>query len=422
MRKLRIKMIAIAVAAVLVIFALMTLLITVSMRLHYTQQADAMTNVIAANGGSVPMLYEFQAQDQNGNDLPFGFRYNAESAYRTRYFLVYYNGTTPNETNVEHIAAITEEESLAMAKTALSLGRQTGYVDTYRFRLAENDSGCYVLFLDCSESMTTQSNVLWIIFAVFVVFMLLLSAVFAICSKYVLQPFEENSRRQKQFITDASHELKTPLAIISANAELLEYKNGSNQWTETITGEVQHMSKMISELLTLSKLEELDDNVQTEPLDLCAVIRQTAGKFEEVAARKGASLHIELPQECRMNGNPDLLAELVSILTENAAKYVNGQGKVELRLRQTGKKAVFTVYNTAVFETPPDCDRLFDRFYRTDSARSSQTGGQGIGRSVARRITALHGGSISAALTEGGICFTAVLSTALKAAVKKRKA
>lgn len=417
MKKLRKKMILVVFLSVVSVFALTLIIVCVSLISYNTNQADGMTQIISIYNGVVPKMQEYEERlplNDRNNQIIFNF--NEESAFRTRYFIVYLNDDMQAEkVDIEHIASVDEESAYAMAESVITKNKTVGHIDEYRFRITQSsDEKNLIIFLDCSESLTLQSVTFMVLAAISVIFTLLITFIFVIFSKRVLKPFEENSQKQKQFITDASHELKTPLAIISANAEVLEYKTGSNEWLSNITGQVGHMSDLINELLTLSKMEEFDEDLCIESVNLSNVVNETINSLNEVFKQKNVDLQMNIGSDIVLNGDAKQLNMLISILAENASKYVVDSGIIKVSLTSSGKYTIFKIFNTAELDSNTNLKHLFDRFYRPDSSRTSSTGGHGIGLSIAKKITALHNGSISAKQIDNGVCFTAEISNNIK--------
>lgn len=447
MNKLRKRMIWIVFSAALFVFLLMSGLITTAIMAYNNSQADNLTSVISQNGGKLPQYRRhviketesssesdtttiniWEGMDENTqikdgsmfSNLGF-YGYNEETAFRTRYFVVHLKDDSVTEIDIEHIASVDESEAEKMAVEAIKNRGVVGYKGYFRYRIVRGDDSLYVIFLDCSENFYLLQLIGLLSLVVSMIFTLLITILFAAMSKRVVEPFEQNSKRQKQFITDASHELKTPLATISANAEVLEYKNGKNSWTQNIIDQTKEMSKLVNQLLVLAKLEEVGDDVVLEEIELSGLVREKAESFREVAVQKGVGLAFELPEVLKMTGNREQLAQLVSILTENATKYVTESGEIQISLKKIGRFAVLEVYNTAEVDGRIDYNRLFDRFYRTDQSRCSQTGGHGIGLSIAKRIVTRHNGRISAQIRGNGIAFKAELSMNLKPAGRRKR-
>ncbi|MDO5350609.1 MAG: HAMP domain-containing sensor histidine kinase [Lachnospiraceae bacterium] len=402
MSKLRSRLIKIVLLCVVGVFLLMALILHLSLSFHNIRQADLMTQIICDNNGIVP---PFEDDPIRFHSYPMGF--SEESPYRTRYFIVYVNQNMQVlDIDRNHIASVTEEDAVSMAERVLESEKKVGFEGKYRYRISSSEGTIqYIVFLDYSESRSAVESYLRNMGVVFLGFTLLISVVFVICSKFVLKPFEENSRRQKQFVTDASHDLKTPLAVISANAQVLEYKNGKNEWTQAIREEIKHMGELIDDLLTLSKLEEAEQTLPMEAVDFSQIVLEVTEKFHEVIMKKDCSFQVTVQPGIKVYGNQEQLLRLVSVLMENGAKYVTENGRVEAELYASGRTVNLKIFNTAVLAEDFECSKLFERFYRADNSRSSSTGGHGIGLSIAKRIADSHNGTIRASKKEDGILF-----------------
>ncbi len=414
MKKLRRKIVIAALAAVTGVFALTVLITGLALNINAVNRADGMTEIIYENDGVIPRKTDFEKQE-NDNKF-FLYDFDEESRYRTRYFLVYFSGEKVTSVDIEHVASVDKSKAVRMSKKVKAFDKKTGYFQNFRYRVGEKND-C-VIFLDCSNENAAVNRLIVIISLISLMFIILITVVFYFVSKRVVRPFEENSRMQKQFITDASHELKTPLAIISANAEVLAYKNGENEWINNITAQTARVNELINELLTLNRLEEVETNIEVEPVNLSEITEKTFSEFDEVFNSKNVSVENQIEKDVVINGNLNQLKRLVSVLAENASKYVLENGEVKLNLSQTKKHTVLTVFNSCEIDDNADYKHLFDRFYRPDSSRTSKTGGHGIGLSIAKRITILHNGSIEARPEEGGLCFYVTLSNKLKLSAK----
>ena len=387
MKKMRLKMIGIVFASVVAAFMVMTIILVMCFGAYRNRQADQITAMISENNGTVPQLKDYKQQQKNSQSFERYFNnYNEDSAYRTRFFRIFLDEDKKvTNVNMDHIAAVDEKKAVRMTKMAMLRRRKVGLVGSYRYRKEYKDGQVRsIIFLDCKENQSFYHLAVTITITVSTLLTCLITIIFAIASKRAVRPFEINSNRQKQFITDASHELKTPLAIISANAEVLQYKGDGNEWTQNIIDQTKHMGKLINQLLVLAKLDEVQEKSEKQEADLKLLLEETTRPFEEVATQKKVTLKLHLEEGVTIRVNREQIAQLVSILTENAAKYVNDGGKIVWRLTKTQHGAVLVVKNTTEKELP-DTKRMFDRFYRSDSSRSSKTGGQGIGLSIAKK-------------------------------------
>lgn len=407
MKKMRLKMIGIVFASVVAAFMVMTIILVMCFGAYRNRQADQITAMISENNGTVPQLKDYKQQQKNSQAFERYFNnYNEDSSYRTRFFRIFLDEDKKvTNVNMDHIAAVDEKKAVRMTKIAMLRRGKVGLVGSYRYRKEYKDGQVRsIIFLDCKENQSFYHLAVTITITVSTLLTCLIMVIFAIASKRAVRPFEINSNRQKQFITDASHELKTPLAIISANAEVLQYKGDGNEWTQNIIDQTKHMGKLINQLLVLAKLDEVQEKSEKQEADLKLLLEETTRPFEEVATQKKVTLKLHLEEGVTIRVNREQIAQLVSILTENAAKYVNDGGKIVWRLTKTQHGAVLVVKNTTEKELP-DTKRMFDRFYRSDSSRSSKTGGQGIGLSIAKKIVDSHKGSITAKAGDGMVTF-----------------
>ena len=410
MSKLQKKMIAVAFLSVILVFSILVAGLNYSLIISNAKRADAMTRAISFNDGKMPKAYEFD-EEEFKNQTEYEIELNPESEFRTRYFIVKMNDDNKaSDFEDEHISSVDEETVLKMADQAIETGNETGYYGVYRFRIVGDiKEPDYVIFLDCREYYEAQGRTLHIAMEISLIFALMVTAIFACLSSRILRPFEQNQKAQKQFITDASHELKTPLAIISANAEVLKYKSGDNEWTQNIISQTGRMGKLINQLLILSRMEEVGEEAKREETDISQALNESIGKFEEVFKSRGVTVERAVDEGIVIYGVKNQIENLCDILIENASKYVTEGGKVGITLVRSGRRTVFSVFNTASLDDDFDGERIFDRFYRTDKSRTSSTGGHGIGLSIARRIVEQHKGSITAKAENNGVIFTVIL-------------
>ena len=207
--------------------------------------------------------------------------------------------------------------------------------------------------------------------------------------------------QQRQFVTDAGHEIKTPLAIIMANTEAMELYNGSNKWTENIKGQTKRLSGLMQDLLSLAKLDENRDSLVFEDVDMSQTMETEIQQFEEPGALKGVKIDKNIEDGVKVRANREYITRLMSILMDNAVKYALSDTDIGVTLKKESGKMVLQVKNKCDNLKEEDVSRLFDRFYMTDSARTQKNGGYGIGLSAAKAIADIHKGSINARLENG---------------------
>ncbi|MBQ1507131.1 MAG: HAMP domain-containing histidine kinase [Ruminococcus sp.] len=411
MKKLRRKIVLGVSSSATVVFVLTVLIVSLTLNLGVARRADYMNSIIIQYNGILPPKSEYEKLDEN--DGIHLFIYSEESPYRLRYFVVNYDQYGHiAEMDTTHSAAVDNQDAAKMANKIINSGKQVGYLDDFRFRIS--DDRLTVSFINCGDDIYNVNQLNLILLLISALFVLMITAVFWFLSKRIVKPFEENAKMQKQFITDASHELKTPLAIISANAEVLAYKDGESEWIKSITSQVGRMSELVNELLMLNRLEEIEELDNLEQVDLSEKAEGIIDSFCEVFKSKNASVVRKIQSGVILRGSASQLERLISVLTENASKYVSENGEVRFTLNRESKYTVFSVFNTCEIDSAIDYSHLFDRFYRPDSSRTTETGGHGIGLSIAKRIALLHNGSIEAVPSNDGLTFRVKLSNRLK--------
>lgn len=423
-KKLRKKFVITAMLSLLLILVVMIAVINAVNLYSVYQDADNLLSILTTNDGRFPGMNNedfrkrFEQDDSSAAsssretpvppnerfapDAPFSFaRLNitrsAEMPYQSRYFVVKYDSSgNVTETDLLHIAAITEDDAKEIAASINSSGKIKGMYHSYRYKKKENDDGSsLIVFIDLSASLFNSFKLLiqsLIIGALALVAMFILVFIF---SSQAVAPVVESLDKQKRFITDAGHELKTPLAIISANVDVLELEAGKSEWTSSIRNQTKRMNSLVKNMLTLSRMDEERINVVFSDFDLSQTIREAATSFQTVAESKGKKYQIDIADGIHITGDKNAINQLASLLLDNAIKYSSESGSIHVILSKN-KNIVFEVANTCDSIPSGNLDRLFDRFYRADSSRSRESGGYGIGLSVARAISVSHGGNIEA--------------------------
>lgn len=334
-----------------------------------------------------------------------------EMRYSTRFFTVKTNEKNEiTQINTSHIAALSAKEAKKFAEEILALEKETGYLDNYKYLIADNDNGKLVIVVDFNSDISTAQNFLMISCLVAFASLIVVTVLVAVFSRRAIKPMVENMERQKQFITDAGHEIKTPLAIISANTEVIEMLSGENEWLDSIKNQTKRLSELVARLLKLAKMEdEVKSELVITDFNISDAVIDTAEPFITLAKSKNKDLTLDVEEGLIFTGDEASVRELTSILTENAVKYADEGSTIKLSLKKQGREVRLCVFNKGEPIDEKSLPKLFDRFYREDSSRTRETGGSGIGLSIAKAIVLAHKGSISAKNTDGGILFTAVL-------------
>lgn len=375
-----------------------------------------------------------------------GKNFTRETPYETRFFSVKFNQNGQvGVVDTGKVASIETQEAIVYAETAWKKfqknGTVKGFLNDYRYLVAENGSGFLIIFVDTEREMKSVRSVLTVSLLVSVGGLLAVFLLVVIFSRIVFRPVENSYRKQRQFITDASHELKTPLTIISANVDVLEMESEKTEWSESIQRQVQRMSGLVEQMVTLSRMEE-ETAVLKVQFSLSDAVRETAELFLPVAERSQKSLALDIGEGISCVGDEKLLRQLICLLLDNAVKYAapsgtktpdaagtpsgvtpsvatpsaaktsgaDGQPEIRLSLKKRGKKAEICLWNLADNLEQGNQDVLFERFYRPDSSRNSAKGGSGIGLSIAKSIVEIHKGKITAVSKDGkSIEFRAVI-------------
>jgi signal transduction histidine kinase len=411
-KTLRLRIIAVAMASILTVLAVIIVVANLITFAQVRKDADRLLEILVQNGGGFSKAEDFDTRPWADGNEQSGLRdgkFSAETPYETRYFYAIIDSDGTAWINAEHIAALTTDEMQAYLTGAYYSSFDSGYLDNYRFLRKENESGTLVVMLDCTRQLTTartflRSSILISLLGSCAVFVLVL-----LLSRIVVRPVEESYAKQKRFITDSGHELKTPLAVISANTEVLEMEYGENEWTLSIKHQVARMTELTSRLTQLARMDEQEKIKNFERVGLSELATQTVSSFVAAAEQAGKSLSADVAPDIAVRGNRELLSQLLTILLDNAVKYADRQ--ITLTLQQRGQRVLLSTYNDV---TEPvsvgELEHFFDRFYRGDSSRSSRVPGFGIGLSLARSIVENHGGSIRARSDDGhSVTFTVTL-------------
>ena len=284
---------------------------------------------------------------------------------------------------------------------ALNSGKTSGFIGSYRFLKAETNVGNLILFLNCQRELDSQHSFeknsllisIGVIASVFVLIVLI--------SKRVIAPIQETYIKQKQFITGASHELKTPLAIISSNADVLEMMNGDSKWTQNIHNQVDRLTSLVNSLVVFSRMEE-KDTVERTRFDLTNALESRIEDFNELANFQKKNIVTDIDPDLYYFGEEASIVQLMDILLENAIKYAPEDSGISVSLKKNRKYAILKVSNKATVQKG-DLGKVFDRFYRLDESRNSAIKGYGIGLSMAQLIAEKHKETIRAYAPEDGI-------------------
>ena len=305
----------------------------------------------------------------------------------------------------------TDAQIESMATQILDEGRESGRIGTQFYRKTDSGGQMKLYVLDARLDFLSASGTLRSAAVITAAACVLLSLLAALLIRRMVKPVEEAFARQKQFVSDASHELKTPLAVISANAEVLEQEMGENEHLGYIRSEVRRTDSLVQNLLTLARMDRNEAKTEMKPFDLSRALLDVTLPFESTVYEAGKTLETDIPDGIGCTGNREMIQQLAVILLSNALKYSDEGGRIRISLSARGKQREIRVFNTGKPIAPEDREKIFDRFWRADAAHGRETDGHGLGLAIARSITDAHHGKIAVDSAEGkGTTFTVSLN------------
>ena len=296
----------------------------------------------------------------------------------------------------------TESQLTDVAETLLSTKRSQGVYGNFIYYISYEENYTLVVLMDnslISDSFTSLFRNTLLLGAVMVIVLFILATLLA---RWIIRPLEESDRRQRQFISDAGHELKTPVSVVETNAELLEREIGSNKWLKNIRSENNRMSDLVNDLLTLVRIER--EAPQMETVDFSRLVMGGVLPFESVAFEMGRKLNCQIDEDITITGNPGQLSKLVSILLDNALSHSTNEGDISIHLHTDKSCAIFSVSNPG-FISEQDMSEIFVRFFKADTNRSDAEH-YGLGLTIAKDIVSEHHGQIKSSCADNLVTFT----------------
>ena len=441
-KKLKRRFIVLAMVSLAVLLSVIVAGMNMINYSKVVSDADTRLDVIEENSGRIMLedmlnpfgnIDEYYFDDDIDDDedderIFFGHRgpgrhsMTRDEAEESRFFIVTVdqNGSV-RQTYTDRISAVDSDDAAEYAGKALASGKESGFVGAFRFALSKSVNGATVTFLDCGRTLGSFYSFLR---ASIMMSLLGLIAVFFIILYFagrIVRPVAESYEKQKRFITDAGHEIKTPLAIIKANVDLMDMELDNKKIDRSelkenlgdIDNQISRLTGLTNDLVYLSRMEEAENSLVMTDVPLSDIISETVESFESFALEKGREIEKDMAPDVTVKGSNKELEKLMSIILENAVKY-SASPVINVTLRKEGRNAVIEVRNETENElTNEQLSHVFERFYRMDSSRNSQTGGHGIGLSMASAIVNAHGGHISAG-TSGGHDFIVTVTLPLQ--------
>lgn len=426
-RRLRRRMILVVLAGLLLASAGLVAAINWMNWNSLEQQAEQVLDMLAENNGQRPMPFDGESQRApvrpEGTQPPErglweqkyirnrGSKALMNAASMTNFYTaVIDEGGQVLSWHSDRTDLYTDEEIAEMALWAVQAGRDRGRNDTRFYCLTEQDGEKLLIVVDSRLEIQNAESVLRLTVMVAVIEDALLSVGAVWLIRKMVKPVDEAMEKQKQFVWDASHELKTPLAVISANADVLAAEAGESKPLQYIQSEVRRTDSLIQNLLTLARMEKGTVEAAHVQFDLSRAIMEVALPFESTVFEEGKTLDMDIPEGIEYTGDQEMIKQLAVILLSNAAKYSDGGGKIRVSLEAKGEKRILRVHNTGPAIPPEAQQRIFDRFYRVDSSHNREVEGNGLGLAIAQNIVSAHRGKITVHSADGeGTEFTVIL-------------
>ena len=359
-------------------------------------QVDHLVTMLVNNGGEFP-----DAPDEKGpkehpeHGMPKGMEFRKDDQMATRYAVVRVANGTVQSVDRTHLVSL-DEEALKELGLRIAQGTSTkGWEGSLRYQVAKTDAGTMVVLVDANKETQQISRLMMVTGAVFVLCLAVVYVLVRLVSKRAIRPFVENVERQQQFIANASHEIKTPLAVLSANTDLLAMMGTEAKFVDSNKRQIKRLNSLVEQMLILSRYDEGEAAATKEEVDLVAVTKTIVEEILPVLNEKGLQVEFTGEAQTIVTTNKSAMTELIRILLDNAMKYTVGEPVITVE----AKRNQLAIGNETEPMTKEQVSQIFDRFYRVDSSRNRTTGGSGLGLSIAQKIAETNDVQLTAELT-----------------------
>ena len=407
-KKLKKRFILIAMLAVTGVMLVLCLTLNILNFASVNSQLNRTLDSISGNSGFFPRpAFDDKKPDQKPED-----RQDREKPFMTRYFVLEYSlDGKLTSSNLDNIAAVSQNETDEYLKAALNHGSGYGFKNGYKFKVTKTENGFMAVFLDAQMEISSLLKVLIISLSTMTVCIILIFIIVVLCSRRAIDPVVRGYEKQKQFITDAGHELKTPITVIATSLKVLEMETGKNKWIDKAKAQNEKLKELVNSLVTLSRLDEEQSPLKMKDFKISDALSETVKSFEDFSSLNGHTLLSRIEPDLDYCGDEYAIRQLCSIFIDNAIKYASFNSPIEVTLKRIKRKTVLSVTNKADEKLDQKTlNLLFERFYRADKSRSRETGGFGIGLSISKSITESHRGKIYAECdSENNLTFSAEL-------------
>ncbi len=331
-------------------------------------------------------------------------KYSKEVPYMIRFFSIEYDQEGNTNLYQDYIASLSNDDALQYGETIKESNNTKGYYKGYRYLKKIDGSETIILFLNSEREIQMMKTLLIISIIIATISLIVVFLLVTFFSKYAIAPYMKNIEAQKQFITNASHELKTPLTSISTSADVLNMEYENNEWIQNIQSQSNKLSKLINNLVTLSRLEEEKPFMNKTMFSISDALWEISEPFISLYKANGKTLKQSIEENLTYEGDKQSFQQCISILLDNANKYSPINDEIILIAHKKGKKIQISTENTCK-EKIDDLDKLFDRFYRNDISHSNTISGNGVGLSIAKATIEKLNGKIYAKQCEDKLKF-----------------
>ena len=437
-KKLKNKFLVISMCSFIAVMVIIGGLIYIGTLTVSRREAHEVTQSIIDNGGELPSVKTVirdDGSDDNGQDSEddeditdptpkenlnnflktlFGsgrnILSNKDQWYATRYFSVIFDRqNNVADIKADRIASVdlqqAKQYALAVSKNTFSFGS----IGNYYYQVSKQKNRTIVVFVDSTNQIRLTNRILYMALILLGFGSIISFLVLRALSYKVIAPEIRKAEQQKQFITNASHELKTPLAVIKANTQVQEMMNGKDEWSESTMHQVDRMTGLIQNLVTIVRAEEKEDAGDRTDTDISEAIRDTVKSYAPVAENAGETLNQNIGDGIHMNAVESQIRQLATLLIDNAIKYCDEKGTIDVTVIQKGRGIRLSVSNSYADGKNVDYSKFFERFYRADQSHNVDKGGYGIGLSIAESLVKQYNGSINASWKDGIITFDCIL-------------
>ncbi len=409
-KKLKIKLICLCIGLLTALLSMIVMTMNIINYRSVVHDADEVLHIISDNQGQFPEM------DDEDEDATLPGDMSPELPYESRFFSVVIDETGDFTIDTSRISSVKTSDAQAYAEDVLDTKKESGFQKNFRYLVVKKDGLTRITFLDCSGKLSTFRAFMYTSILISILAIVVVAIIAILSADKLISPIAESYNKQKRFITDAGHEIKTPLTIINANVDVLAMEIGHNECLDDIVRQTKRLTSLTNDLVYLAKMEE-SDTLQKIEFPISEMVTEGAEQFSVLAESSGKKIKTAIQKDLSFSGDSKAITQLITILMDNAMKYSKEASTVSVSLKKHSRCITLTVSNvTATSLSNVHLNKLFDRFYRTDKSRNSETGGHGIGLSVAKAIVVAHGGKISASVSKNNVfTITATLPTNISA-------